>query len=151
MWAIFLICRKVIKSGSILNEIALIGYTLLLWYINEPDLLSDKIKQAIGTYDKVYASAISCFEINWLVRHNRVILPNGLDYATWITRIEQSTDIEFLNITPKIASLSVELPEHHKDPWDRLIIATALIYDCDLVSVDTKFPLYDELNNKLIN
>ena len=27
---------------------------ILLWYVNEPDLLSDKIKQAIDTYDKVY-------------------------------------------------------------------------------------------------
>lgn len=124
---------------------------ILLWYVNEPDLLSDKIKQAIDTYDKVYVSAISCFEINWLVRHNRVVLPNGLNYTAWITRIQELTDVEFLNITPEIASLSVELFEHHKDPWDRLIIATALIHDCHLASVDTKFPLYQELNNKLIN
>ena len=79
------------------------------------------------------------------------MLPNGFNYTAWITRIQELTDIEFLNITPEIASLSVELFEHHKDPWDRLIIATALIHDCHLASVDTKFPLYQELNNKLIN
>ncbi|MDO4450568.1 MAG: type II toxin-antitoxin system VapC family toxin [Moraxella sp.] len=124
---------------------------ILLWYTNEPNLLSDKIKQAIATYDKICVSAISCFEINWLVRHNRIILPNGLDYATWIARVRQLTDIEFLNIMPEIASLSVELSEHHKDPADRLIIATALIHGCYLASVETKFPLYQELHHKLIN
>jgi len=53
-------------------------------------------------------------------------------------------------ITPRIAGLAVELVEHHRDPQDRLIIATALSYDATLISADTRFPLYTELNGRLL-
>lgn len=124
---------------------------ILLWYINEPNLLSQNLMQAIQHYDEIFVSAVSCFEINWLITHHRINLPDNLNYASWIANIQRLTDIQFLNITPKIASFSVELPEHHKDPWDRLIIATALIHNLQLASVDEKFVLYNELKDKLIN
>src|SRR2546430_11172592 len=58
--------------------------------------------------------------------------------------------ISLLPITPRIAGLAVELVEHHRDPQDRLIIATALSYDATLISADTRFPLYTELNGRLL-
>jgi hypothetical protein len=42
------------------------------------------------------------------------------------------------------------LPEHHKDPTDRLIIATAIEHQARLVSVDTRFPEYLELTELLV-
>jgi PIN domain nuclease of toxin-antitoxin system len=47
--------------------------------------------------------------------------------------------------------LSGQLPEHHKDPLDRIIIATTLLHSAELISVDGKFPLYEELKNCLIS
>ncbi len=49
-----------------------------------------------------------------------------------------------------IAGIAVDLPEHHSDPQDRIIIATALRYDAQLMSADGKFPLYKELADKLL-
>ncbi|MGH8603672.1 MAG: PIN domain-containing protein, partial [Gammaproteobacteria bacterium] len=43
------------------------------------------------------------------------------------------------------------LPEHHKDPQDRLIIATALEHNARLASFDTHFSLYQELAHVLTN
>jgi PIN domain nuclease of toxin-antitoxin system len=55
-----------------------------------------------------------------------------------------------LPITPQIANTAAALPEHHRDPQDRLIIATALVHDADLMSADGQFPRYTELAGKLL-
>ncbi|WP_343123118.1 PIN domain-containing protein [Chrysiogenes arsenatis] len=43
------------------------------------------------------------------------------------------------------------LPEHHTDPQDRLIIATALNHNAKLLSADSKFKLYRELEGLLVD
>jgi PIN domain nuclease of toxin-antitoxin system len=54
-------------------------------------------------------------------------------------------------ITAEIACAAVDLSEHHSDPQDRIIIATALMTNSQLISADRKFPLYAELTGKLVN
>jgi PIN domain nuclease of toxin-antitoxin system len=55
-----------------------------------------------------------------------------------------------LPITPAIAALAVDLHEHHSDQQDRLIIATALENNANLMSDDGKFAKYHELKGKLL-
>jgi len=55
-----------------------------------------------------------------------------------------------LPITPQIAGMAVDLPEHHSDPQDKIIIATALSHEGQLMSADRKFPLYEELARRLL-
>ena len=58
--------------------------------------------------------------------------------------------IDVIPIEQNIAKIAAQLPEHHKDPADRIIIATAIYHQATLLSLDTKFPLYTELNQLLI-
>lgn len=53
-------------------------------------------------------------------------------------------------MTAEIARRAVDLPEHHRDPQDRIIIATALQENAQLISFDTAFPIYVELDGRLI-
>jgi PIN domain nuclease of toxin-antitoxin system len=46
--------------------------------------------------------------------------------------------------------LAASLPEHHKDPQDRLIIATSVIHNSRLISADSQFSLYDEIDHFLV-
>jgi PIN domain nuclease of toxin-antitoxin system len=46
--------------------------------------------------------------------------------------------------------MAVDLPEHHSDPQDRIIMATALAHDAKLMSSDSKFPIYAELAGRLL-
>lgn len=133
-----------------MNKALILDTHVLLWYINEPKLLPKILLDAIQNYDEIYVSAISCFEIVWLIEHNRITLPNTLTFQQWFQFVRKQTDITFLDLTPSIAERAVLLPEHHKDPMDRFIIATALDYGYDIASVDKKFPLYQELNPYLI-
>ena len=84
----------------------------------------------------------------WLVRHGRIEL--GCEFAQWLEDLEAAECIRILPVTSRIASLAVALPEHHKDPQDRLIIATAIVHDAQLMSFDGNFPLYQELQGRLI-
>ena len=94
-------------------------------------------------------SAISCFEVAWLQRHDRIILPEPT--LIWLDKALSGSNITLVPITAEIACAAVDLSEHHSDPQDRIIIATALMTDSQLISADRKFPLYAELTGKLVN
>ena len=119
------------------------------WWVNQiPGKLSPALSDRIEQEDEVLVSAISCFEMAWLVKHGRIDL--GMPYAEWFAEVEATSGIRFVPVTPTIASLAVSLTEHHKDPQDRLIIATAIAHQAELVSFDGSFPLYRELDGLLV-
>ena len=53
-------------------------------------------------------------------------------------------------MTAEIAHQAVNLSPIHKDPFDRLIIATALAYKAKLASIDGLFSQYPEIDRKLM-
>ena len=119
------------------------------WWINQiPGKLSLEIITLIEEADAIAVSAISCFEMAWLVRHGRIDL--DMPFELWFSEVESSSDVRILPVTARIGIQAVALPEHHKDPQDRIIIATALAYNAHLLSFDTAFPAYRELDGRLI-
>lgn len=98
--------------------------------------------------DNVGVSAISCFEVAWLAGHGRITI--DITLGEWFAKALAGSDITLFPLTPEVAETAVALPEHHSDPQDRIIIATAMIHDAHLISTDSKFPLYRELGDKLI-
>ncbi len=120
-----------------------------LWWVNdEHQALSEYRRELLGYADVVAVSAMSCFEVSWLERHGRIELP--LPREVWFEKALQGSGITLIPVTLPIASLAVDIPEHHKDPQDRMIIATSIVYDALLMSDDRRFPLYDELVNRLV-
>ncbi len=92
---------------------------LWLWWINQDQ---SRLKPAwttrIASTEPVGISAISCFEIAWLTQHGRIELPIAVD--DWFDKALDGSGIMLLPITPGIARIAVQLPEHHRDPQDRL-------------------------------
>lgn len=120
-----------------------------LWWINgTPGRLSPSVIKRIEQAKSVAVSAISCFELEWLARHGRIELEISLD--DWFSSVFSETEIICLPVTGQIARLAASLPEHHKDPQDRLIIATAIINTCHLVSADRQFSRYSEISELLL-
>ena len=64
----------------------------------------------------------------------------------WFEKAIAGSGIELAPITPEIAQIAVDLPEHHSDPQDRLIMATAIANKAYIMSADSKFDMYKELN-----
>jgi PIN domain nuclease of toxin-antitoxin system len=121
-----------------------------LWWVNaEQNRMKTEWLELINNASDVGVSAISCFEVAWLERHNRIVLPKPRNI--WFDKALTGSDITLVPVTAEIACAAVDLSEHHSDPQDRIIIATALLLNSRLISADRKFPLYEELIGKLIN
>ena len=119
------------------------------WWVNQiPEKLPDDTIQLIEEADEIGVSAISCFEMAWLMKHGRI--DSKISYNEWFELAGNEKLITFLPVTPSIASKAVSLPEHHKDPHDSIIIATAVLYNSLLISFDKIFPSYNELQGLLI-
>lgn len=120
-----------------------------IWWVNgdQSQLGSSRIN-LIQSADLVSVSAISCFEVAWLNAHGRIELP--FDKFKWFTLALGGSGVELLPITPEIAGIAVDLPEHHSDPQDRIIIATAIKHGAHLMSLDKKFPGYQEIRDALL-
>lgn len=122
---------------------------ILLWWINgTAGKLPSSLVTTIEDAESLAVSAISCFEIEWLARHGRIELEISLD--EWFSGVFSDAGVNCLPITAEIARLAASLPEHHKDPQDRLIIATSIIHNLPVISADKQFLLYDKINSLLI-
>ncbi|WP_019895567.1 type II toxin-antitoxin system VapC family toxin [Hydrogenovibrio halophilus] len=120
-----------------------------LWWMTEHERLKPEWQEKIESADRVGVSAISLFEVAWLEHRGRISL--GCELHWWFEQALQASGIELLPITPNAAITAVSLPEHHSDPQDRLIIATALEHQAELLSADGKFKLYQALEGVLIS
>lgn len=87
-------------------------------------------------------------EISRLVTENKLILPCSIE--EWFNIALAQEGVILLSITPQIAIDSYSLPgDFHKDPADRIIVATARIYNVLLVSVDEKILAYSHVKRIL--
>ena len=67
--------------------------------------------------------------------------------AEWFTQALSYPGVQLLPITPEIAIASTILPDSfHRDPADQLIVATARIYQCRLVTADERILAYTHVD-----
>lgn len=118
------------------------------WLDPKANPLSYGLIEIIETEDQVAVSAISCWEVAWLLRRGRLQL--GMDLHDWIDHALNGSNVSCIPLNRSISLIAASLPEHHRDPADRFIIATAIESDAQLISFDNYFPDYLELAGKLI-
>jgi len=84
--------------------------------------------------------AILCWEVANLVELSRLQL--AIPVAQWLTQALQPP-VQLLPLSPEVAVGSIQLPgPFHRDPADQLIVATARLYDCSLVTLDRMIRAY---------
>jgi PIN domain nuclease of toxin-antitoxin system len=118
------------------------------WILGGDAALTPAVVNAMKKESCLAVSAISCFEVSLLVSRGKLELP--LPVNEWLIEALAKSGVESLHVTCEIAYRAVMLPEIHRDPADRIIIATALVHDAKLASVDSIFPNYQELQNRLV-
>ena len=119
------------------------------WWVNlEHDRLPSSLLTAIENDPRVGVSPVSCFELALAHRRGRLELP--LPPQEWFTRALAGSGLEVFPMTPEVATRAVSLTDIHRDPFDRIIIATALEFDARLASLDGHFRHYPELTGRLI-
>lgn len=110
----------------------------IVWDALEPKQLSSEATVAIANADKHNAliiSDISIWEITMLIKKGRIEVSTTA--SNFINLFLQSRSVIVKSISPEIAELSVNLNnEINSDPADRIIAATSIIYNAQLVTAD---------------
>ncbi len=123
--------------------IALDTHTLV-WWASADDSLSRKAKRAIEQEldgGEIIVSAISAWEIAMLVEREKLVL--SMDVDRWLATVAEIAAVRIVPVDVEISVKSVNLPgEFHKDPADRMIVATARKFAIPLVTKDEKIRAY---------
>ena len=120
----------------------------LWWTGRHADRMPARWDDMIARADAVGVSAVSLLEVAMLAARGRIVL--GLDVLGWFERATNGQGIEVLPLTGPVCVRAAGLGQHHRDPFDRVIIATALDAGGQLMSVDSNFKRYDELRGVLV-
>jgi PIN domain nuclease of toxin-antitoxin system len=97
----------------------------LLWLCGNPKKLSNKVKECIDSEDtEIVVSLVSVWEMGLKTQSGKMKFPKPL--RRWIHDQREIWKFDVLSISLEHILTTNELPEHHKDPFDRLLIAQAL-------------------------
>jgi PIN domain nuclease of toxin-antitoxin system len=116
----------------------LLDTRILLWWLSADPSLPPLAEGAIANPDvEVWVSAATAWEIAIKRAAGRLEAPDDLLDAL------AANDFDSLPIAAAHALVAGGLPDHHADPFDRMLIAQARIEGLTLISVDRRFPDYD--------
>ena len=112
----------------------------LLWLAHEQAKISNEVLSLIDQSPVVYVSAITSFEIGLKNKTGKLLLP--APPKEWFREILKHHDIDVIDLDMDICIKATELPDIHRDPCDRFIIATALLRQIPVVTADRRFQEY---------
>ena len=117
----------------------------LFWWVNDDQgKLSADALAAIAAErpdGEILISSITAWEVAMLVARGRLGL--SMDTSAWLATVQEIEEVKFVPIDNEIAVQAVTLPaEFHKDPADRVIIATARKFAVPIVTADERIRGY---------
>lgn len=125
-----------------MSDRVLLDTHVWLWMQTEPDRLSGDARTVIEDPDaELLLSAASAWEIAIKYRLGKLALPEPPD-AYVPDRLRRS-GTSALAVQHAHALRTAALPDNHRDPFDRLIIAQAQLLDVAVVTADAVFDAYD--------
>jgi PIN domain nuclease of toxin-antitoxin system len=116
--------------------ILLLDTHVVLWWQTDDRRLKHQARKAIAEADVVLVSAASAWEASIKIALGR------LRFDEPFPLLVRTNDFTELSITLQHASRLAELPPHHADPFDRLLVAQALVERATLVTHDRAFEPY---------
>ena len=132
-----------------MSQVIVLDTHIWIWFIlQEFERFPSNWRDVIETADTVAISPVSCYEVALAEQKGRLQLPCNTEL--WLQDALEPSGIKLLPITAQIAYKAVSLSPIHKDPFDRLIIATTLINKAKLASIDNLFSKYSELDPYLM-
>lgn len=112
---------------------------VLLWWLTDDDRLGDDCRKAIEDADTVaFVSVASIWEIAIKSSLGRLALDDDID----LTSLATSNGFTDLAVTARHAAAVRDLPHHHSDPFDRVLVAQARLERLTLATADPALPPY---------
>ena len=115
----------------------------ILWIIRDDPKLSSSTRTIISNAHQTYWSMISIWEIAIKLSLDRPDFKLAAGWAERITREMEICGLKQIHISNHHLENLSRLPWYHRDPFDRLLIATAKTENLTIVSRDSHFQNYD--------
>lgn len=111
---------------------------IFLWALSSPEKLKPEHRTLVeSSANIIYLSSISIAEI--MIKRSI----GKLKFSTDPIQAAEKCGIELLDFSADAAVTLGDLPYHHKDPFDRMLIAQSIASKVTLMTDDSKFTLYD--------
>ena len=107
----------------------------LLWWVNGSPVSAEATEAISAPDNVVWVSAASAWEISIKQAIGKLTVRGDFDAVV-------DEDFEHLPISLAHARLAGQLPRHHRDPFDRMLVAQAQLHDFLLVTRDAKIREY---------
>lgn len=121
---------------------ALLDTHAFLWWIMDDPQLSDRARELITNRNNTfYLSAASGWEIMIKARLGRLQLPKNPQ--RFISEQLSLNNIESLPVQMSHALHTITLPDHHRDPFDRILVAQAQLEKIAILSADPQIVKYE--------
>lgn len=115
----------------------LLDTNILLQWLNNDKTLPNKIAAIITNPDNIiFVSSVNTWEINIKKSLGKLEAPDNLEDAI------EANEFQKLPISIAHSTYIANLPLHHKDPFDRLLIAQAIVEGLTLLTLDTQIHKY---------
>jgi len=112
-----------------------------LWLNDESERLTQTVKELCSSGEhEFYLSMASAWEMQ--IKHQLGKLSLAMPIAELVIKNTQENNIQLLPIDLSHINYLEQLPSHHKDPFDRIIIAQAIIEGMSIISIDHAFVDY---------
>lgn len=109
---------------------------IVLWQFTGERELSTPARDAIAEADDLLFSVVSFAEVGIKASAGKLDVPDDFQ-----ARVADS-GVRTLGLSPAHGLAVSDLPMHHRDPFDRLIIAQAMIESLTVVTADVRFDAY---------
>jgi PIN domain nuclease of toxin-antitoxin system len=120
---------------------ALLDTHVFLWWITDDERLSGRVREIISDgRNELFFSAASGWEIAIKVRLGRLEIPGNLERFV-VDQVSRNA-FQVLPIYLGHALHVHELPDHHRDPFDRILVSQAILEEMSLLSADSEIPRY---------
>lgn len=113
---------------------------VLLWLMDDSPRLSQQARRLIVSATEVFVSSVSVWEIAIKSRLGKL----EVDAETLVAKLE-AAGLKELYVTYRHAIATGKLPRLHGDPFDRLLVAQAIIEPMRFLTADAKLAAYSEL------
>ena len=119
----------------------LIDSHALIWYVDQDKLLSIASHAAISDPAKdLLLSAGSIWEIGIKIGLGKLLLTQP--FKVWMNQAISDLHVTVLPLTVEYVDVQSNLPKHHGDPFDRLIVAQAIVEQVSIISADVNLDAY---------
>ena len=115
-------------------------HTFLWFLLEDPQLSTTASDVIIDPTNDIEISPATYWEIAIKIRLGKYALPEP--YDIFIEREIATNDFHILPVEPKHTAVLTTLPFHHRDPFDRLLIAQAMVEAIPILGVDPAFDAY---------